>query len=259
MVKQGPMKLVAAADVFPERIEHSLNYLNNRIEASWDRTDSEGLGRVHRRSARASLRRLRRLPEGDGLPAARATLPFSLRRWRSAGVHFGYAIEKGLNVFMEKPLTADGPTSRRMLEQAKASEAKNLKVGVGLMSRHSRALQQLHARIQDGEIGDLILMQAYRLIGPLVTAFSERWPGTPSELLWQLRRFHSFPLGQRRRLQRFLHPRGRSLLLDEERPAGQGAVGGRASLPQFAGRETLRRPGTSTSTRPSTRLPTGRN
>ena len=33
-------------------------------------------------------------------------------RW----VHFGYAIEKGLNVFMEKPLTSDGPTSRRMLE-----------------------------------------------------------------------------------------------------------------------------------------------
>ena len=28
-------------------------------------------------------------------------------RW----VHFGYAIEKGLNVFMEKPVTVDGPTS----------------------------------------------------------------------------------------------------------------------------------------------------
>jgi predicted dehydrogenase len=27
-------------------------------------------------------------------------------RW----VHFTYAIAKGLNVFMEKPLTADGPT-----------------------------------------------------------------------------------------------------------------------------------------------------
>ncbi len=38
-------------------------------------------------------------------------------RW----VHFGYAIEKGLNVFMEKPLTADGPTSRRMLEAGRRS------------------------------------------------------------------------------------------------------------------------------------------
>ena len=30
-------------------------------------------------------------------------------RW----VHFTYAIEKGLNVFMEKPVTVDGPTSKR--------------------------------------------------------------------------------------------------------------------------------------------------
>ena len=35
-------------------------------------------------------------------------------RW----VHFTYAIEKGLNVFMEKPVTVDGPTSKRMLTLA---------------------------------------------------------------------------------------------------------------------------------------------
>ena len=35
-------------------------------------------------------------------------------RW----VHFTYAIEKGLNVFMEKPVTVDGPTTRKMLELA---------------------------------------------------------------------------------------------------------------------------------------------
>jgi hypothetical protein len=107
-------------------------------------------------------------------------------------VHFTYAIKKGLNVFMEKPLTADGPTSRRMLALAAESRTKNLKVGVGLMSRHSRAFQQLHQRIQDGEIGDIILMRGYRMHGPVGSAFSEKWPGQPSELLWQIRRFHSF-------------------------------------------------------------------
>ena len=30
-------------------------------------------------------------------------------------VHFRYAIDKGLNVFMEKPVTVDGPTTRRMI------------------------------------------------------------------------------------------------------------------------------------------------
>jgi predicted dehydrogenase len=30
------------------------------------------------------------------------------------------------------------------------------------------------------------------MTGPVGSAFSEKWPGEPSELLWQIRRFHSF-------------------------------------------------------------------
>ncbi len=191
VVKQGPVKLVAMADLFSGHIENSLKYLQQGIEDSWDRTASKGLSHC------IDVPPERRFVGFDGYRKAMDCLkpgdiaifatPLAFR-W----VHFGYAIEKGLNVFMEKPLSADGPTSRRMLKLADESVAKNLKVGVGLMSRHSRAIQQLHQRVQDGEIGDIILMRAYRLIGPLVTAFSERWPGTPSELLWQIQRFHSF-------------------------------------------------------------------
>src|SRR6202030_4229690 len=94
------------------------------------------------------------------------TTPLTFR-W----VHFTYAIKKGLHVFMEKPLTADGPTSRRMMKLADEATAKNLKVVVGLMSRHSRPLQELEKRIQDGEIGDIILMRAYRMAGPLAECF----------------------------------------------------------------------------------------
>src|SRR5262249_2594302 len=108
-------------------------------------------------------------------------------RW----VHFTYAIQKGLNVFMEKPVTVDGPSSRRMLELAEKATTKNLKVGVGLMSRHSRALEELAKRIHGGEIGDVVLLRGYRMHGPVGSAFSTRWPGTPSELLWQVQRFHS--------------------------------------------------------------------
>jgi predicted dehydrogenase len=79
-----------------------------------------------------------------------------------------------------------------MYKLAEESEKKNLKVGVGLMSRHSKSLQEIHARIQDGEIGDIVLMRGYRMAGPLASAFSEKWPGNPSELLWQISRFHSF-------------------------------------------------------------------
>ncbi|MGH8035601.1 MAG: Gfo/Idh/MocA family protein, partial [Lysobacterales bacterium] len=131
------------------------------------------------------------LKKGD---VAIFTTPLAFR-W----VNFKYAIEKGLNVFMEKPVTADAPTSRRMLKLAEEASAKNLKVGVGLMSRHSRALQELHARIHDGEIGEVHLLRGYRMQGLLGSAFSEKWagpstePGRPkTELLWQISRFHSF-------------------------------------------------------------------
>ena len=109
-------------------------------------------------------------------------------RW----VHFTYAIEKGLNVFMEKPVTVDGPTSRRMLSLAQDASAKNLKVGVGLMSRHSRALQELAQRVHDGEIGQIILRRGYRMHGPGGYFSSLPKPAGISDLLYQVKRFHSF-------------------------------------------------------------------
>jgi predicted dehydrogenase len=176
----GPMKLVAMADVFDHRLKGSYEALKrekiaDKVDVSPDR---KFIGFDGYKRAMDCLK------PGD---VAIFTTPLAFR-W----VHFTYAIEKRLNVFMEKPLTADGPSSRRMLKLAEEATAKNLKVGVGLMSRHSRALQELHNRIQDGEIGDIILMRGYRMHGPVGSAFSTKWPGNPSELLWQIQRFHSF-------------------------------------------------------------------
>jgi predicted dehydrogenase len=113
-----------------------------------------------------------------------------------AGRRFGRnAIEKGLNVFMEKPLTCDGPSSRRMLTLAEQSVKKNLKVGVGLMSRHSRHMQQLHQRIQDGEIGDLLLLRGYRMQGgggACIPRALDRRGKDLTEVMYQISRFHSF-------------------------------------------------------------------
>jgi predicted dehydrogenase len=107
-------------------------------------------------------------------------------------VHFTYAVEKGLNVFMEKPVTVDGPTSRRMLELGEAASRKNLKVGVGLMSRHSRAMQELAKRVHDGDLGEVILQRGYRMHGPIGYFRSLPTPRDANELLYQIKRFHSF-------------------------------------------------------------------
>jgi hypothetical protein len=79
-----------------------------------------------------------------------------------------------------------------MLELDKAAKAKNLKVGVGLMSRHSRALQQLAERVHGGEIGEIILQRGYRMHGPVGYFSSLPKPAGISELMYQVQRFHSF-------------------------------------------------------------------
>jgi len=178
-VKGGGTKLVAMADVFEDKLNSSFNGITkahgDKVDVPADR---KFIGFDGYKKAMDFLK------PGD---IVILTTPLAFR-W----VHFGYAIEKGLNVFMEKPLTSDGPTSRRMLELSKKADAKNLKVGVGLMSRHSRPMEELAKRIHDGEIGDVILLRGYRMQGPVASCFSTKWPGEPSELLWQIRRFHSF-------------------------------------------------------------------
>jgi predicted dehydrogenase len=177
--KLGPVTLTAMVDVFENRLKSSHQELKSKFGDLVDvPEDKKFIGFDGYKKAMDSLKK------GD---VAIFTTPLAFR-W----VHFKYAIEKGLNVFMEKPVTADGPTSRRMLDLADQAKARNLKVGVGLMSRHARHLQELHKRVQDGEIGDVMLMRGYRCHGPVASAFSKRWPGKPSELLWQISRFHSF-------------------------------------------------------------------
>lgn len=176
-VKRGPVKLVAMADAFKDRVDSSyegLTRFGDKIDVPEDRKFA-GLD--------AYQKAMDCLKPGD-IAIFASPLAF---RW----VHFDYAVKKGLNVFMEKPLTADGPTSRRMIEIAAEADKKNLKVGVGLMSRHARQLQEVAKRIHDGEIGDLILLRGYRMHAPIVGQVPAK-PADMSEMEFQLRKFHAF-------------------------------------------------------------------
>jgi predicted dehydrogenase len=177
--KAGPVECVAMADVFQDRLTNSCNTLAKDFEGKFNvPPERRFLGFDAYRKAMDCLR--------PGDVVILATPPAF--RWP----HFQYAIDKGLNVFMEKPVTVDGPTSRRMLKLAEISEAKKLKVGVGLMCRHCVARQELYHRIKDGQIGDIILLRAYRQLGPTAWAFAKRKPEGKSELMYQIREFHAF-------------------------------------------------------------------
>lgn len=179
-VKRGPVKLIAMADVFQDRLNNSYGTL------AGDRSVADKMDVPKERQFigfDGYQKAMDCLKPGD---VVILTTPLAFR-W----LHFSYAIEKGLNVFMEKPLTADGPTSRRMLKLADDAAAKNLKVGVGLMSRHQRALQQLSDRIHK-DIGDIVLMRGYRVGEPVAACFVPRKPANTPEVEYQIRNFHSF-------------------------------------------------------------------
>jgi len=178
-VGNGPIKLKAMADVFDDRLKASYEGLKNEFGDKVDvPNDRKYIG------FEAYKKAIDELKPGD--VAIFATPPAF--RW----LHFTYAIEKNVNVFMEKPVTVDGPTSRRMFDLAEKSRQKNMKVGVGLMCRHCEARHELLDRIRSGEIGDILTMRAYRMSGPLASCFSDPKPANISELHYQIRRFHSF-------------------------------------------------------------------
>ena len=177
--EKGPTKLVAMADVFRDRLDTSFNSLQTNFPDQVDVSESQKF--IGFEAYKLAIDCL-----NPGDIVAMATPPAF--RW----LQFKYAIEKGVNVFMEKPVTVDGPTTRKMLELADQADAKNIKVGVGLMCRHCKARQELFDRIQSGQIGDLVLLRAYRQHGPVGSAFSERKPDDVDELEFQIRRFHSF-------------------------------------------------------------------
>lgn len=176
---QGPIKLVAMADVFPNRLNSSYEGLKGQFKDQVDVPEDRRFVGFE-----AYKQAIDCLSPGDVV--IMATPPAF--RW----VQFTYAIAKDVNTFMEKPVTVDGPSTKRMLQLADESEKKNLKVGVGLMCRHCDARGELFKRIQDGEIGDLLLLRAYRMAGPTATAFAKKKPENQKELMYQIQNFHAF-------------------------------------------------------------------
>lgn len=180
-VENGPpLKLVAMADVFENRLKSSYNSLSgsNKKEQVDVPEDRRFIGFDGYKKALDCLK--------PGDIAIFATPP----AFRST--HFGYAIEKNLNVFMEKPVTVDGPSSRRMLKLYDESMKKNLKVGVGLMCRHCPVRQELFTKIRDGAIGDITMLRGYRMSGPVASSHSKKKAEGENELLYQIQNFHSF-------------------------------------------------------------------
>jgi predicted dehydrogenase len=172
----GPVKLVAMADLRQDRLDGAhKNLTENLGESANVPPDRRFRGFDGFKKAIDCLK-----PGGVAMLTTHAAFRIP---------HLEYAIEKGVNVFMEKDFAPDPGGIKRLLQLADEAEKKGLKIGCGLMARHSSARQAMIEKIRGGALGDVMTVRAYRMdSGYLMGPF----PKGQNELLWQLSPGHPY-------------------------------------------------------------------
>jgi len=173
----GPIKLHALADVFEDKTAaYAKNFAATFGELGTVPKERQFVGFDAYKNAIDSLEPKKDLILLATPPAFRPT-------------HVEYAVQKGVNVFMEKSFATDAPGLRRIEAAAKLADEKNLKLACGLMWRHNPPHAETVKRVQDGAIGEIMHMRTYRM-EPGIRLIQHR--EGENELAHQIRNYHSF-------------------------------------------------------------------
>ena len=209
----GPVKLVAMADVFADRIEDSLKYLL-RIDAVRRRIDVPPERRFVGFDAYQKA-------IDCGVDMVILTTPPHFRP-----IHYAAAVKAGKHVYMEKPLAVDAPGVRAVEEANLLAKKKGLKVAVGFQRRHEADCRDALRRIRDGQLGTVRLIRSYYFMdGPM--GGDLRQPGE-TEMEYQLRRWLYFTwLSGDHFVEQSVHAVNLSNWIANARPLRAQAVGGR--------------------------------
>ncbi|MBY0527222.1 MAG: Gfo/Idh/MocA family oxidoreductase [Gemmataceae bacterium] len=169
------VKLVAMADMFPDRLQQSRKSLGNgefgdkfavKDEACFTGFDS-----------------YKQLID-SGVDVVLLCEPPHFRP-----AHFKYAIEKNKHVFCEKPVAVDAPGVRSVLATCEEAKKKNLAVVSGLCWRYDLPKRETMKRVMDGTIGDITALQCTYNTGTLWSYPREsKW----SDMEFQLRNWLYF-------------------------------------------------------------------
>ena len=176
----GPLKLVAMADAFKDRLDSSYNELKAKHGDRVDVLEENkfvGFDAYQHAIAMADVVILA-TPPGFRPP------------------HVEEAVSQGKHIFMEKPVAVDAPGVRKVLAAAEEAKKKNLKVAVGLQRHHQAGYLETVQRLHDGGIGDIVAMRCYwNGNSPWVRARKklEEDAGRPlSEMEYQMRNWYYF-------------------------------------------------------------------
>jgi len=173
----GPVRLVAMADVFAQRLEASLKQLLAREDLK---------GRI-------DVPPERRFVGFDAYQQAieaGVDLVLLTTSPHFRPIHYPAAVRAGKHVYMEKPVAVDAPGVRAIEEANALARQKGLAVAVGFQRRHEDACREAVQRIREGQIGPVRLVRTYYLMSGAITG-PKREPGE-TEMHYQMRNWPYF-------------------------------------------------------------------
>ncbi len=144
------VKLVAMADLFPDRLETSKQKLkkskNKEVTSRFD---------VDEDMCFTGFDAYKKILATDIDIIIEGTLPYS------RPMHIEAAAEAGKHIFSEKPAAADPAGINRFMAAAAMHKKKGLSFVAGTQRRHQKEYVETINKIHDGEIGEIVSMRAY--------------------------------------------------------------------------------------------------
>ncbi|MCY2965227.1 MAG: Gfo/Idh/MocA family oxidoreductase, partial [Planctomycetota bacterium] len=104
-------------------------------------------------------------------------------------LHLKTAVDAGRHVFAEKPVAVDAPGVRSVLATCEEAKRKGLSVVSGLCLRYDNGFRETIRRIHEGEIGDVVSLEANDYRGTVwVKPRESDW----TDMVWQMRNWYYF-------------------------------------------------------------------
>lgn len=144
------VKVIAVADAFAEPANNAVQWFRNNPDYQ-EKIDIDDSRIFHGLEAYKAA--IDCLNPGDEVVIAN---PPGFRP-----IHYRYAVERGVHVFMEKPCCVDVPGYLTLVETNKIADEKNLKVCVGFQRRYDPGFRNWVAGVHNGAIGDVLYTRVF--------------------------------------------------------------------------------------------------
>ncbi len=205
------VRLVALADVFPDRMEATRKQLEKM------HPDQVNVDPAKCFVGFDSYKEL----IASGVDVVQLATPPQFRP-----LHLAAAIEADKHVFAEKPVGVDATGVRSVMATCELAKKKGLCIVSGLCWRYNTVIRETINRIHDGAIGDIVAVQSTRNLG-----FLWQRPRQPewTEMEFQMRNWYYFTwLGGDHNVEQQIHGIDKCIwALGDKAPAKTWAISGR--------------------------------